>query len=94
MKKLNTFLKFNFIILSILFFGNISNAQLSEINGTELPTSIAIQPNDYFISPLGVLSNPVTINGFDNFALGVDFGEPHIATNPRDPLNSICAFNI
>ncbi|MEO6695251.1 MAG: sialidase family protein, partial [Ignavibacteria bacterium] len=22
------------------------------------------------------------------------FGEPHIATNPRDPLNSICAFNI
>ena len=34
-----------------------------------------------------------TSNGFDNFRLGTDFGEPYIATNPNNPLNSICAFN-
>jgi hypothetical protein len=38
-----------------------------------------------------MITNP---EGFDNFHLGTDFGEPHIATNPTDPLNSICAFNI
>lgn len=90
MKKLNTFL----ISIAVFIAINISKAQVSDNVDTELPTSIAIQPQDYINSPAGALSNPVTINGFDNFALGVDFGEPHIATNPRDPLNSICAFNI
>lgn len=35
-----------------------------------------------------------TADGFDNFKLGVDIAEPYIATNPNNPLNSICAFNI
>lgn len=44
-------------------------------------------------TPPGTQSTVRTFNGFDNFYLGVDFGEPHIVTNPRDPLNSMCAFN-
>lgn len=56
--------------------------------------SIAVQPPFLNISPNGTQSNVVITNGFDNIYLGVDFGEPYIATNPRDPLNSICAFNI
>jgi hypothetical protein len=75
-----------------MIISSISNGQVSD--NSDMPNTIAIQPPGMNISPAGVESNPVTINGFDNFALGTDFGEPSIATNPRDPLNSICAFNI
>ncbi|MBL8007275.1 MAG: T9SS type A sorting domain-containing protein [Ignavibacteria bacterium] len=81
-----------FLVLLLLAFAAGASAQYND--NSEMPTSIAIQPPGMNISPSGVLSNPVTINGFDNFALGTDFGEPSIATNPRDPFNSICAFNI
>ncbi|HMQ68107.1 MAG TPA: T9SS type A sorting domain-containing protein [Ignavibacteria bacterium] len=87
-------------ITIVLFFSlvcfcvNISTAQISDNSFNDLPSSIAIQPDNYFTSPTGVLSDPVTVSGYDNFRLGTDFGEPSIATNPRDPNNSICAFNI
>lgn len=89
MNKLTIVLFFSLICFCV----NISAAQNSDNSYNELPTSIAIQPDNYFTSPAGVLSNPVTVNGYDNFFLGTDFGEPSIATNPRDPNNSICAFN-
>jgi hypothetical protein len=38
------------------------------------------------------VSQEQTVNGFSNTFLGVDFAEPYIATNPRDPLNTICSF--
>ena len=91
MKKVSYML--SLIIMLAILSGNNLKGQYSVRNDSDLPQSIAIQPPGMTISPAGVLSNPVTINGFDNFALGVDFGEPHIATNPRDPFNSICAFN-
>lgn len=56
--------------------------------------SIAIQPPFLNVTPNGSQSSVVITNGFDNIFLGTDFGEPYIATNPRDPLNSVCAFNI
>ncbi len=37
---------------------------------------------------------PVTINGFDNFSIGVDFAEPHMSHNPLDPTQQFNAFNI
>ena len=90
MNKLTNFFSFLIICLCV----NVSIAQYSDNSYNELPTSIAIQPDNYFTSPSGVLSEPATVNGYDNFRLGTDFGEPSIATNPRDPNNSICAFNI
>lgn len=45
------------------------------------------------VSPNGFKSLVEEINGYDNIYLGIDLGEPYIATNPRDPLNSICSFN-
>lgn len=45
--------------------------------------------SQYSINPF---SSVETVNGFDNFRLGTDYAEPMIATNPTDPLNSICAF--
>lgn len=76
-----------FIILFLFYTANFF-AQYSE------QQSIAIQPPFQSISPNGTQSSVVITNGFDNIFLGTDFGEPYIATNPRDPLNSVCAFNI
>lgn len=56
--------------------------------------SIAYPPPFLNVTPNGSTSSAEIINGFDNIFLGVDFGEPYIATNPRDPVNSVCAFNI
>ncbi len=88
--------KVTYLLFAFLIFISISNsnAQFKINPDSDLPSSVAIQPDNYIVSPPGFLSNPVTVNGFDNFFLGTDFGEPHIATNPRDPNNSICAFNI
>ncbi len=54
-----------------------------------------IPPYNYSPSPLNTESSIITTaDGFDNFHLGTDFGEPHIATNPTDFRNSATAYNI
>ena len=80
--------------LALLFALLFSGIVYSQIPDNSKFQSIVKQPGGYLVSPLGTNSNVVTINGFDNYYLGVDFGEPYIATNPTDPLNSICAWNI
>ncbi|MCB0723673.1 MAG: T9SS type A sorting domain-containing protein [Ignavibacteriae bacterium] len=80
----------------LLFLGALLclglNTAYSQLSSDDNLKSVVPPPMDYvpFTNPF---DDPVTINGFDNFYLGVDFGEPHIVTNPNDPLNSICAFN-
>ena len=71
----------------IIFFVSNSYSQFSE------EPSIAYPPPFFNSAPNGFKSQVDIVNGFDNIYLGVDFGEPYIATNPRDVLNSICAFN-
>jgi hypothetical protein len=56
--------------------------------------SVVQTPPSYNPSQNPLIKYDVTAGGFENFNLGVDFGEANIATNPRDPLNSMCAFNI
>ena len=36
----------------------------------------------------------ITINGYDDFNLGVDFAEPHVTQNPLNPLEYFGAYNI
>jgi len=36
----------------------------------------------------------ITVNGFDDFNLGVDFAEPHVSQNPLNPLEYFGAYNI
>ena len=36
----------------------------------------------------------VTIDGYDNFNMGVDFAEPHMSVNPNDLLQYFNAYNI
>lgn len=77
-------------ILSILVILIITGNAVSQ---SDFNPSIAYPPPFLNVSPNGTQSSVVEFNGYDNIFLGVDFGEPYIATNPRDPLNSICAFN-
>ncbi len=47
-------------------------------------------PNNYHLdSELDV----ITINGYDDFNLGVDFAEPHVSQNPLNPLQYFGAYN-
>jgi hypothetical protein len=36
----------------------------------------------------------ITVNGFDDFNLGVDFAEPHVSQNPLNPQQYFGAYNI
>jgi hypothetical protein len=80
------------LFIFILFFSLALSiyAQLDNISNLQ---SVLKDVNTVSPTPPGSQSIVRTYNGFDNFYLGVDFGEPHIVTNPRDPLNSMCAFN-
>jgi hypothetical protein len=70
------------------------NSQTIQPDYSKLPSRVTPSPN-FNPSPLGTTSNIVTSSdGYDNTYLGVDFGEPHIAINPNDPLNMATAFNI
>ncbi len=82
-------MKLKFFTILFFLLTCFTNAQVNTDQ-----QSVVQMPGFYQVSPPNTFSIPHTVNGFDNFYLGVDFGEPHIATNPRDPLNSICAFNI
>jgi len=78
---------FRAIILLVIFSAPVFS-QFTDYKSVVAPSPF------YSPVPNGTKSLVVTTNDFDNFYLGVDFGEPYIATNPRDPLNSFCAFNI
>ncbi len=82
----------NLYILIALFL--IFTSQAFSQSGDENLKSVVKVPAGYNFNQFDVANSTVqTVNGYDNFYLGTDFGEPHIATNPRNPLNSICAFN-
>ncbi len=36
----------------------------------------------------------ITLNGYDDFNLGVDFAEPHVSQNPLNPLQYFGVYNI
>ena len=36
----------------------------------------------------------ITVDGYDDFNLGVDFAEPHVTQNPLNPLQYFGAYNI
>ncbi|MEO8666105.1 MAG: T9SS type A sorting domain-containing protein [Ignavibacteria bacterium] len=86
-----------FIYLSIFFLGVLiyvknpgtSSAQWDDPRYDRVPDNLRTNDNSNFSSPASV----VTINDYDNFDIGVDFSEVHIVMNPRNPLQSIAAWN-
>jgi len=80
------------IIFILLFLPVLLIAQVEIPDNSKLQ-SVFIPPFQPKISEEELDVGVKTIDGFDNFFLGVDFGEPYIVSNPRDPLNAVCAFN-
>lgn len=70
-----------------------SPSLLAQTDDSNLKSVVKL-PEGYSPTIMDLIDDPVTIDGYDNYNIGTDFGEPYIATNPKDPKNSICAFNI
>jgi len=83
-------MKYFFILLTFLSSGYLCSQNKTPDYST---FKSAVRPPRNNVSPSNVLGSVYTVDGFDNFYLGIDNGEPYIATNPNDPLNNIVAFN-
>jgi hypothetical protein len=79
---------FGTVILFIFLITSISFGQ-DNPNEDRIPKE-RFNNTPYLFSPLSV----VTIGDYDNFNLGVDFAEVHISSNPLNPLNFVCAYNV
>ena len=85
---------FLLLLLLTYAFSGIKSQNLEQPDYSKFQTRV-IPPFNYSPSPLNTESIIITNSeGYDNFHLGTDFGEPHIATNPNDFRNSATAYNI
>jgi len=75
---------FSFLILSGNLFAQGDNPLVDAVPTEWIPNVI------YEDSELDV----ITIDGFDDFNLGVDFAEAHVSQNPLNPLQYFGAYNI
>ncbi|MCX6158061.1 MAG: T9SS type A sorting domain-containing protein [Ignavibacteriae bacterium] len=88
-----------FIVISTVLIANSifsqSNTGYDNPNVDRIPYNLLKQSQiNSNYSPTSVTSSVVTTaDGYDNFFLGVDFAEPHIALNPNNPLQYFTAFN-
>lgn len=78
-----------FLLTAFLCANSTLFAQGDNPNVDALPWE-QIQQINYSDNPFAVIT---TADGFDNFNLGTDFAEPHMAQNPNDPLQYFNAFN-
>jgi len=78
------FILYSFLILSGNLFAQGDNPLVDAVPSEWIPA------NYHSDSELDV----ITINGFDDFNLGVDFAEPHVSQNPLNPLQYFGAYNI
>ena len=86
-------LRFTLIIL-LIFVSNVFGQFVEQPDYSKFQSRV-FPPSNYSPSPLNTESNVVTsAEGYDNFFLGTDFGEPYVATNPNDFRNSATAYNI
>lgn len=57
--------------------------------------TVGLVPKGWIPTPTRPVMEAITSEeGFDNFYLGIDFSEPHISSNPQNPLEFYNAFNI
>ena len=78
------FILYSFLIQSGNLFAQGDNPLVDAVPSEWIPASY------HSDSELDV----ITINGFDDFNLGVDFAEPHVSQNPLNPLQYFGAYNI
>lgn len=90
MKSQQLFLTLKIFIIILLFGSSCIHSQTVDYENYH---SVVTAPPNFNPTINHPISKTDITNGYENFYLGVDLGEPYIATNPRDLLNSICAFN-
>ncbi len=88
--------KYYFLVLisSLLLLG-FTEIKAQSDSESDLDPSLDYLPLNYFkgLSPMNMAAQVITVNGFDNFYIGVDFAEPHMSVNPMDPRKFFNAFN-
>lgn len=82
MKKLLLFLSL------LLFLPGIMLSQTDDPNKDQLPAHLR-----NVIPPMSPMTAIINAEGYENFYLGVDFAEPHISINIRNPLQYFTAVN-
>jgi hypothetical protein len=87
-----------FLVISTVFIANSifsqSNQGWDNPNLDRIPYNLLRQSqSQQNYSPSSVMSSATTVDGYDNFFLGTDFSEPHMAVNPNNPLQYFAAFN-
>ena len=75
---------YSFLIISGSLFAQGDNPLVDAVPSEWIPS------NYHSDSELDV----ITVDGFDDFNLGVDFAEPHVTQNPLNPLQYFGAYNI
>jgi hypothetical protein len=78
------FLFCTFLILSGSVFAQGDNPLIDAVPTEWIPNVIHMDSEE----------DVITINGYDDFNLGVDFAEPHVSQNPLNPLQYFGAYNI
>lgn len=89
MKKKKYFILSFLLSVIFLFFSSNLYSQVDNPRIDRLPQDLI---QSYVPEELEM--DIVTVDGFDNYFLGVDFAEPHMSVNPNDPLQYFNAFNI
>ncbi len=81
--------KFYILLLIVLSFFGFALAQQDNPYLDQVPIHLrsVIPP---YAEPMAIVSS----DGYENFFLGIDFAEPHISWNMKNPLQYFCAFNI
>ncbi len=90
MKKLNS--AFRLMLSGLLIIGGSITlfSQVDDPNLDRIPEDFLLHQENR--SPM--LSTVYTIDGYDNYYLGIDFAEGHISENPLAPGEYFTAFNI
>jgi hypothetical protein len=81
---LSPFTIFIFLFLAGNLFAQGDNPLIDAVPSDWIPNVIHLDSEE----------DVITINGFDDFNLGVDFAEPHVSQNPLNPLQYFGAYNI
>ena len=81
---LSPFTIFIFLFLAGNLFAQGDNPLIDAVPSDWVPNVIHLDSEE----------DVITINGFDDFNLGVDFAEPHVSQNPLNPLQYFGAYNI
>ena len=81
------------VFLSTVIFLNHSSKIYSDYDNP-LVDRVPYEVLDQTVPKITPLPTIVTINGFDNFDIGVDFAEAHISINPTNPKAFFTAYNI